>query len=455
MKEKDTICALSTPQGRGGIGIIRISGPESIVLAQKIFRSTKGVELCDVTSHRIVYGKIVDPRASETVDEALITVMKSPLTYTREDIVEINCHGGPAPLSRTMEMLLSFGARQAEPGEFTRRAFLNGRIDLAQAEAVLDVIRAETAASNKAAQEQLQGGLSAEIEKLRERIIGMLAGVEAGVDFPDEDIETPEGTSLEKSLLSVMDEIRNLQEGYSYGKILREGAATAIIGRPNVGKSSLLNALLRENRAIVTEVPGTTRDVIEESISIDGFPVRIIDTAGIRETHDMVEQEGVRRSIEALERAELVLLVLDGSEPLHEGDRKLLADTAEKETIRVVNKADMHRKLEYNDGAQKEINISCKQGTGLEDLRTAISEILKGKATAVNHAWAVNTRHKQALDITLSSLEKALLSAQEGISPEFIAVDLREALDSIGQIVGATYTEDILNRVFHDFCIGK
>lgn len=456
MFENDTICAVSTPSGEGGIGIIRVSGREAVAMAARIFRPKNGVDIRSAKSHRIHYGHIVDPENGESVDEVLLSVMRTPATYTREDVVEIDCHGGMAPLWRTVRLLLAGGARQAEPGEFTKRAFLNGRIDLAQAEAVMDIIRARTEMSLRAANEQLRGGLSKRITDLREQLIGMLAGVEAGVDFPDEEIETPSGGTLSDAIVKAMDEIDSLLRSYAFGRLLREGIAATIVGRPNVGKSSLMNALLQQDRAIVTDIPGTTRDVIEESLNIEGVMVRIIDTAGIRDTHDMVEAEGVKRSLAAIEAADVAIVVLDGSEALHEGDKRVLQAVLGKNTIVVINKADRPRRMGDEPGLGQAIAVSCSTGEGLDKLRSAIAGMVKqGKTDAAEHAWAVNDRHRTALEQARSSLEKALASAQDRQSPELIAVDLRDALDHIGTIIGATYTEDILERIFSDFCIGK
>lgn len=456
MSDQDTICAVSTPAGSGGIGIIRMSGGDAVAIAARIFLPGKDRDLRQVSSHTIHYGRIVDPRDGSAVDEVLVTIMRKPATYTREDVVEINCHGGPAPMRKVLDLLVRSGARHAGPGEFTRRAFVNGRIDLAQAEAVMDIIRARTEAGNRAAQEQLGGGLSREIEALRQALIGLLAAVEASVDFPEEDIETPAETSLAQGIREMADKVRGILQGAAFGKILREGVAAAIVGRPNVGKSSLLNALLRENRAIVNDLPGTTRDSIEESISINGIAVRIIDTAGIRETHDMVEQEGVRRSMQALEQADLVLVVLDAAEPIHDGDQRVMQELAGRKAIAVINKSDRPRKLEKIHWPELQIEVSCREASGLDELRNAISAmVLEGAAAGRDHAWLVNERHADALKNGLASLEKALESAERKESPEFIALDLRDALESIGLIVGATYTEDILERVFRDFCIGK
>ncbi len=456
MTDQDTICAVSTAPGEGGIGIIRVSGRAALEIAAEIFRPAGAKDLRTVPSHSMHYGRVVDPATDEIIDEALVSVMRAPATYTREDVVEVNCHGGMAALRRTLAGLLAAGARQAEPGEFTKRAFLNGRIDLAQAEAVMDIIRAKTELSLRAANEQLIGGLSGEASNLRERLIGVIAGVEAGVDFPEEDIETPSGGPLVQEIESLLNDLDGMLSGFRYGRILREGYATAIVGRPNVGKSSLLNALLRQNRAIVTEVPGTTRDVLEEYLSIDGMPVRILDTAGIRHTHDVVEQEGVRRSLAAIEQADIVLIVLDGSHELAPDDRRVIEEAKAKTAIAVINKSDLPKRMERLAWPERRVEISCKTGEGLDGLRAEMLDAMhQGAVPPREHAWAVNDRHRSALERAKAGLEKALASARAGLSPEFIALDLRDALDHIGLITGATYTEDILERIFRDFCIGK
>lgn len=456
MLDQDTICAVSTPPGEGGIGIIRISGNDAVAVTSKVFKPRADKQLAPEESHTIRYGHVVAPGTGAVVDEALMTVMRSPATYTREDVVEINCHGGMIPLRRTMELLIAAGARQAEPGEFTKRAFLNGRIDLVQAEAVMDIIRSKTELSHRAANEQLLGGLSSEVAALRDGLLSVLASVEAGIDFPDEDIETETGRPLSGDIEGLLSGVEKLLSSFIYGRILREGFATAIVGRPNVGKSSLLNALLKQDRAIVTPVPGTTRDVIEEYLNVGGMLLRIVDTAGIRETHDMVEQEGVRRSLGAIENADLVLVVLDGSEPIHESDYRVLDAVKEKKGIVIVNKKDLPRRLDVPDVPVQSVGVSCRTGEGLDDLKRAILEMMQQGAVATReHAWAVNQRHRTALEQAKASLQKASESVTGGLSPEFIAVDLRGALDSLGLIIGATYTEDILERIFSDFCIGK
>jgi tRNA modification GTPase len=456
MSEQDTICAVSTPPGEGGIGIIRISGGMAAEIAVKIFKPRKDKNLSTAPSHSLHYGHVVDPASGETVDEALLSVMRAPSTYTREDVIEIHCHGGMMPLWQTLGLCISSGARQAEPGEFTKRAFLNGRIDLAQAEAVMDIIRAKTDLSLRAANEQLLGGLSGEIEALRDRLLSLIAAVEAGIDFPEEDIETGTGQPLAEEADGLLAAVESLISGYAYGRILRDGFATAIVGKPNVGKSSLLNALLKQNRAIVTEVPGTTRDVLEEYLNIAGVPLKILDTAGIRHSHDIVEQEGVRRSIGAIGSADIVLFVLDGSQPLATDDRRVMDEIKGKHVIAIINKSDLPRKLEPLKISGAPVPVSCLTGEGLEDLKRAISDQVKqGTISSREHVWAVNQRHKTALEQSKESLQKALESITSGLSPEFISLDLRGALDSLGLIIGTTYTEDILERIFNDFCIGK
>ena len=456
MLEQDTICGVSTPPGEGGIGIIRMSGARAVEIASTVFKARSKKRLEDLQSHVLLYGKVHDPGTGDVIDEALVSVMRAPASYTREDIVEINCHGGMMPLWRIMNLLNSSGARQAEPGEFTKRAFLNGRIDLAQAEAVMDIIHAKTELSHRTANEQLLGGLSSEVATLRERLISIVAAVEAGIDFPEEEIETPTGHSLADEVGSVLQSVERLISSFQYGKVLREGIATAIIGKPNVGKSSLLNSLLKQDRAIVTDIPGTTRDVLEEYLNIEGLPFKILDTAGIRHSHDVVEREGVRRSLVKIGAADIVLIVFDASQPLSGEDKRVLDEAKGKPAIVVMNKCDLTRKAEVLVWPEVVVEISCKTGVGLDSLRKTLVDLVKqGAVPTREHSWAVNQRHKTALEQAKASLEKALASTTSGLSVEFIALDLRDALDSVGLIIGATHTDDILERIFRDFCIGK
>jgi tRNA modification GTPase len=456
MSEQDTICGVSTPAGEGGIGIIRISGERAVEIASSIFRKQNGKSLSEAASHTLHYGHVVSPDGNEIIDEALVSVMRAPATYTREDVVEINCHGGMLPLARTLALAVSRGARQSEPGEFTKRAFLNGRIDLSQAEAVMDVIRSRTEFAHKAANEQLLGHLSSEVQDLRNSLLSIAASVEAAVDFPEEDIELDSGQPLRDRVSQVLLGIDAMLSSVAAGRILREGFGTAIVGSPNVGKSSLLNALLRSNRAIVTDIPGTTRDVLEEYLNIQGVPVKILDTAGIRHAHDVVEQEGVRRSLAAVRDADIVLVVLDGSRGINDEDRRVLKEIAEKPAIAVINKSDLPRVMAAVALPEIQVSVSCRSGQGLDELRAAIaSAAMSGTRAVQEHGWAINQRHRTALEQAKESLNKVLESDAARLSPEFIALDLRVALDSLGLVIGATYTDDILNRIFDDFCIGK
>jgi tRNA modification GTPase len=457
----DTITAISTPVGQGGIGIVRLSGKNAIKIADTIFRSPKKKKLVQSPSHRILYGHIVDPSDKTIVDEVLVSVMRSPHTYTKENIVEINCHGGAMPLRAVLELTLSKGARLAEPGEFTKRAFLNGRIDLAQAEAVLDVINSLTAESRKSAVSQLRGSLSKKIDSLRNNLIELAAFVEAHIDFPEEDIGPVSIQKMQKMALTVQKSLNRLIESSRYGIILREGIKTAIVGRPNVGKSSLLNALIESDRAIVTEFPGTTRDVIEEHLNIQGFPVRVMDTAGIRSVEDIAEKEGVRRSMQTMKNADLVLLMLDGSHPLHDTDIDLVKKSDPSNTIIVINKQDLPHKIIPSGVPQlkafrgRTLKISAKRKTGLKRLKDLIiATVLRGQ-TVSGSETVTNVRHVHALERVRSSLNAFLAGMKENTPPEFLSVELRDAFDAIGEIQGITTPDDILNRIFSSFCIGK
>ncbi|MBI5043854.1 MAG: tRNA uridine-5-carboxymethylaminomethyl(34) synthesis GTPase MnmE [Nitrospirae bacterium] len=440
--------------------IVRISGKDAISIADKIFFSKKNKKLSSLASHTIHYGEIRDD-SSERIDEALVSIMKAPNTYTKEDVVEINCHGGALSLKRVMELVIKNGARLAEPGEFTKRAFLNGRIDLAQAEAVIDIINSKTDDSLRLAVNQLSGILSKKVNAIREELISIIASVEASIDFVDEDIEFISRDVMGKRIKGAIDEIEALITTTDEGRIYKEGIATAIIGRPNVGKSSLLNALLKEERAIVTAVPGTTRDVIEEWVNIKGMPLRILDTAGIRHTEDIVEIEGVKRSREAIKRADLILLLIDGSVKLNDEDKRLMEEVRDKRLIILLNKSDLPSLVKKSDIEkalpEKEIvSISALTGEGVDSLKAVIHELLfKGGITAGERPIITNLRHKNALEKTKRALENLQNSIKGNISEEFLAVDLRAALNALGEITGETATEDILNRIFEEFCVGK
>jgi tRNA modification GTPase len=460
----DTIAAVSTPPGEGGIGIVRISGKDSFRIAGELFHSSGGKSDISVDSRTIVYGFIKDPATNEKIDEVLVTFMRAPRTYTREDVIEINCHGGAMPLRRMLGLVLKQGARLAEPGEFTKRAFLNGRIDLSQAEAVIDVIRARTGQAEKIALQQLEGGLSAEITGIRDSITGICVLTEAYIDFPEEEADMPEKNEIISSINGAVKRLGTLSASFDEGRLYREGAAMAIVGKPNVGKSSLLNALLKKERAIVTELPGTTRDIIEEGLNIGGFPVRVMDTAGIRKAHDLAEVEGVKRSLNAIEGADIVLAVFDAGRPLDNADRYVIEKIRDKKTIQVINKCDIM--APDFDCADTELNahtcvrISALTGEGIEELKEQIAAALIADKNSGGHEAATgllitNVRHKQLLDSALESLSQAGAVFEKGEPLEVTALFLREALDSLGEIIGVVTTEDILNRIFAGFCIGK
>lgn len=460
----DTICAIATPPGEGGIGIIRISGEKAVEVAARLVALRSGLPLDGVASHTLHHADILDPAATARhvpIDEALVVVMRAPRSYTGEDVVELQCHGGFVVLQTICEAVIRAGARLAEPGEFTKRAFLNGRLDLAQAEAVLDTIRAKTASSLRIAQEQLRGGLSREIGAVRERLVGLLAHVEAGIDFVEEDISFIPSAELAAGLTQARDAVSRLLAHCREGRLLREGATAAIIGRPNVGKSSLLNALLKTDRAIVTPIPGTTRDVLEETLNIRGIPVRLLDTAGIRETVDPVEQEGVRRSQAARDQADLLLIVLDGSVPLTPEDRSLLnATTAngDQKRLVVVNKTDLPCRLEPSclPTDCSVVCISAKTGEGLDGLRDQIRALLIAPDFDSRETVLVTRlRHQTALQRAFDALTATLASVEEQAAAELIAMDLRAALDALGEITGAVTSDEILDRIFSEFCIGK
>jgi tRNA modification GTPase len=463
MFDEDTIAAISTPMGEGGIGIVRLSGKSSLPITEKIFTCSAEKAFQDMESHKVIYGHVHDPVTGQTVDEVLVTVMRSPRSYTREDVVEINCHGGMLTLRKTLELALAQGARLAEPGEFTRRAFINGRIDLSQAEAVLDLIRSRTDESRKIAMEQLQGGLSATITTLRDRLTDVCANVEAYIDFPEDEIETASKHELSESMKDISRELSSLLKTYEEARFFREGLSTAIVGRPNVGKSSLLNALIRKDRAIVTEIPGTTRDVIEEYLNIGGLPLRIMDTAGIRNSSDVAEKEGVARSLRSIETADLVIAIFDRSEPLREEDFEVVEKIKNRNSIVVFNKCDLPSIFDRDKLTSRlapydlrTLSISATRGDGLQELKEAIfGSCLKDWKEEREGVVVTNLRHKRAIEDARKSLDNAVNALESNQPIEITAIELRDSLDKLGEIVGAVTTEDILNRIFNDFCIGK
>jgi len=453
----DTIVAISTPIGEGAIGIVRLSGKDALNIASKIFVSPKGKDIKKVSSHTIHYGYIVDPENGEKIDEVLVSVMRAPYTYTREEIVEFNCHGGVVPLRRVLEIIIKQGARLAKAGEFTMRAFLNGRIDLSQAEATIDLIKAKTDRSSRIAIEQLRGILKEKINIIKDKITNIAVQIEAYIDFPEEEIEFMNIIQLRESIKEIIKALENLSYTYKEGRFFKDGLSVAIIGRPNVGKSSLLNTLLQKNRVIVTEIPGTTRDVIEEFINLNGVPLRIMDTCGIREAFNIAESEGVKRSLRVAKEADLILAVFDISEQLKEEDRFVIEKIDKEKTIIVLNKIDLPEKVSEKEFPKKvkKVKISAKTGKGIGLLKKEIERnVLKGGISS-DGVIIVNLRHKIAIDNAVSALKKADKALSNSMPFEIIAIEIKDAIESLGEITGEVTTEDILNKIFNQFCIGK
>ena len=457
----DTIAAIATPVGEAAIGVVRMSGKKAFEIADRIFVSKKGLVPSEAEPFRALYGYVTDPGTGRRLDEVLLLVLKAPHTYTCEDMVEIHGHGGTVSLRELLELLMREGARLARPGEFTERAFLGGRIDLSQAEAVLDIIRSKTEASLRCAVEQLGGSLSRKVRAFRDELLDCLVHVEGSIDFPDEDIEIMDAGKLLGRLHRIGGELEGLLQSARAGIVFREGLTAVIAGRPNVGKSSLLNALLRQNRAIVTPIPGTTRDAIEEMADIRGIPVRLVDTAGIQETECPIETEGILRSRSYLERADLVLFVMDGSESAKEEDARLLSEVQSRPVIYVVNKEDLPQRLDVDDlfkmkNGRTVVTLSSKTGKGIDLLEEAIQKMVwQGKAQGAEGALVTHVRHREALCRSLESVRAATEALSRKAPPEIIAVDLRGALEALGEIVGEVFTEDLLDKIFSQFCIGK
>ena len=462
MKFHDTIAAIATAQGKAGIGIVRVSGALARTIAAEVFRSPRGVSPTQLPTHTLTYGHVVDATASdEIIDEVLLAVMHAPRTYTGEDIVEFNCHGGTIPLTAVLDVVVKNGARIAEPGEFTKRAFLNGRLDLAQAEAVAELIASKTDLSRKIAVEALSGKLSDTVNGLNDRLAALLAEIEASIDFPEEDLDFMKVETQLGAARAVQTDLTALLETAAEGRLITEGANIAILGKPNVGKSSLLNALIGTTRAIVTDIPGTTRDTIEEMINIGGIPLRLIDTAGIRHTDDIVEQQGVERSKAVQDRAELCLMMFDASQPLNDADLELLKTAQSSKAILILNKMDLPvvtspTALLAHCPKKRVVATVIPEGKGLDKLKATVSEELLGGEWVTGESPIVtNARHQEALRRANEGLTYAIESLENGMPPDLIAVDLRISLDGFGDVVGKTTTEDILDRIFSQFCVGK
>jgi tRNA modification GTPase len=460
-KLDDTIAAIATPLGEGGLGVIRLSGPAAVPVARMTFRDRHGHALEQFPAHRVRFGYMIDPRTGVKLDEVLITYMPAPRSYTREDVMEISAHGGIGVLARILAGLVRAGARLAEPGEFTKRAFLNGRLDLTQAEAVIDLIHAQTEASQRLALAQLEGQLSHLIHGMRDELLEVLAYVEGAMEFPEDELDLLPWAKLLAKMQHVQARMANLLATFHTGRVLREGLQVVIVGRPNVGKSSLFNALLAANRAIVTPIPGTTRDILEEIVNLRGLPFRLVDTAGLRTSADVIEQEGIARARASLETADLVLLVLDNSEPLQAADEEALAAVQGKPTQMVLNKADLPTALDWREveghvPGCRGVAVSCKEERGLDALTEAmVHTVMHGEQSPREGAMLTKLRHWEALQHAGDAVDRARQGMEQGLSGEFIALDLREGLEWLGEIVGLNYTEDLLDKIFSEFCIGK
>lgn len=460
--EFDTIAAISTPPGEGAIAIVRLSGDAAIELADRVFQSPSGKKLVSVPTHTIHYGQLVDPSTGVTADEVMVSVMKGPKTFTREDVVEMNCHGGVTAVNRVLQLVLKQGARLAEPGEFTKRAFLNGRIDLSQAEAVMDLIRAKTDKAMNVALHQAEGRLSKLIQRLRQDILETLAHVEVNIDYPEyDDVEEMTHRVLLEKAAIVQGEIERLLQTAEQGKILREGLSTVIVGRPNVGKSSLLNALVQENKAIVTDIPGTTRDVIEEYVNVRGVPLRLVDTAGIRETEDIVERIGVERSREVLKKADLILLVLNYADELTPEDEKLFEAVTGMDAVVIVNKTDLPPKLnmervkELADGSRL-VTTSLLEEQGVDELEEAIAGLFfSGSVGAQDMTYVSNSRHIALLHQARQSITDAIDGVESGVPIDIVQIDLTRTWELLGEIIGESVHESLIDQLFSQFCLGK
>lgn len=453
-----TIAAISTAMGTGGIAVIRISGNRAVEIADKVFSGS--VKLADVPSHTVHYG-FVKNAGGEKVDEVLATVMRAPRTFTREDVVEISAHGGIIASKGVLDAVIKAGAYMALPGEFTKRAFLNGRIDLSQAEAVIDIINAKNELSQRSALSQLEGALSKEIAGVRSRLVHLAAQMQVTIDYPDEDLEDITIDDIRNTAEECRVRADRLLATADRGKILRDGIKTAIVGKPNVGKSSLLNSLAGEDRAIVTDVAGTTRDVIEEYINLDGIPLLLTDTAGIRETDDVVERIGVEKSRRSIEDADLVIVMLDGSEPPDEEDMEVLAAARGKKRIILINKSDLGKNaclesVMTEANGSPVLNISAKTHEGLDALSERIREMYSlGELTGGDSAVIINMRHKSALADASAALMRVVEAIDAGMPSDIVSIDINMAIDSLGEITGETVSEDIVNTIFHEFCVGK
>ncbi|SAZ16278.1 tRNA (5-carboxymethylaminomethyl-2-thiouridylate) synthase [Staphylococcus aureus] len=456
----DTITSISTPMGEGAIGIVRLSGPQAVEIADKLY---KGKHLLnDVPSHTINYGHIIDPESKEVIEEVMVSVLRAPKTFTREDIIEINCHGGILTINRVLELTMTYGARMAEPGEFTKRAFLNGRIDLSQAEAVMDFIRSKTDRASKVAMNQIEGRLSDLIKKQRQSILEILAQVEVNIDYPEyDDVEDATTEFLLEQSKEIKQEINRLLDTGAQGKIMREGLSTVIVGKPNVGKSSMLNNLIQDNKAIVTEVAGTTRDVLEEYVNVRGVPLRLVDTAGIRETEDIVEKIGVERSRKALSQADLILFVLNNNEALTQEDYTLYEVVKNEDVIVIVNKMDLEQNIDINEvkdmiGDTPLIQTSMLKQEGIDELEIQIRGLFfGGEVQNQDMTYVSNSRHISLLKQARQTIQDAIDAAESGVPMDMVQIDLTRTWEILGEIIGETASDELIDQLFSQFCLGK
>ena len=456
----DTITSISTPMGEGAIGIVRLSGPQAIEIGDILYKGKK--KLSEVETHTINYGHIIDPESKEVVEEVMVSVLRAPKTFTREDIIEINCHGGILTINRILELTMTYGARMAEPGEYTKRAFLNGRIDLSQAEAVMDFIRSKTDRASKVAMNQIEGRLSDLIKKQRQSILEILAQVEVNIDYPEyDDVEDATTDFLLEQSKRIKEEINQLLETGAQGKIMREGLSTVIVGRPNVGKSSMLNNLIQDNKAIVTEVAGTTRDVLEEYVNVRGVPLRLVDTAGIRDTEDIVEKIGVERSRKALSEADLILFVLNNNEPLTEDDQTLFEVIKNEDVIVIINKTDLEQRLDVSElremiGDMPLIQTSMLKQEGIDELEIQIKDLFfGGEVQNQDMTYVSNSRHISLLKQARQSIQDAIDAAESGIPMDMVQIDLTRTWEILGEIIGESASDELIDQLFSQFCLGK
>ncbi len=460
--KEDTIAAIATPFGTGGTGKIRISGPKAYQIGDRLFRSAnEPKKISEQKTYTAHYGYIIDPELNKEVEEVVAIVMRGPRSFTGENVLEFDCHGGMTPLKRVLDLVLASGSRLAEPGEYSRRAFMNGRIDLAQAEGIIEVINAKTEKSLDIAVGHLTGKLSDRVEDLKDKAVEMLAHLEAAIDYPEDEIEGFKADELAARFKRLEEGIAELLATSKQGKIYQEGLKTVIVGKPNVGKSSLLNYFLEEKRAIVTDIPGTTRDVIEEFISLQGIPLKIIDTAGIRETEDKVEKIGVERTRESAAKADLILFMLDINQGVTKEDLEIYNLIKDKPVIVIVNKTDLEPEVDYKLLTDKFsehtlIKISLKEEAGLEELKDAVlGEVLTEELSGSDDVMITRTRHRNALREGLEAIKRVISTYQANMPYDFLTIDLKECLAQLGKITGETVTEDIIDRIFKDFCLGK